>query len=74
MASMVSLVATGVGITLVPQSVCQLQPAGVRYVPISGQAPVAMLWLVAQRSATASSLDAFLRHAEKFFKTNRTTT
>ena len=71
MASMVSLVATGVGITLVPQSVCQLQPAGVRYVPISGQAPVAMLWLVAQRSATASSLDAFLRHAEKFFKTNR---
>jgi len=51
-----------------------VQPAGVRYVPISGQAPVAMLWLVAQRSATASSLDAFLRHAEKFFKTNRATT
>jgi DNA-binding transcriptional LysR family regulator len=68
MASMVSLVAAGVGVTLVPESVCQLQPAGVRYVRINGQAPVAMLWLVAQRSATASGLDNFLRHAEKFFK------
>ena len=49
MASMVSLVAAGVGVTLVPESVCQLRPAGVRYVRINGQAPVAMLWLVAQR-------------------------
>jgi DNA-binding transcriptional LysR family regulator len=71
MASMVSLVAAGVGVTLVPESVCQLQPAGVRYVRINGQAPVAMLWLVAQRSATGPGLDAFFRHAEKFFKTNR---
>jgi hypothetical protein len=41
---------------------------GVRYVRIKGQAPVAMLWLVAQRSASTSGLDNFLRHAEKFFK------
>ena len=39
MASMVSLVAAGVGVTLVPESVCQLRPAGVRYVRINGQAP-----------------------------------
>jgi DNA-binding transcriptional LysR family regulator len=69
MASMVSLVAAGVGVTLVPESVCQLRPAGVRYVCISGQAPVAMLWLVAPRGAAAPGLEHFLRHAEKFFKT-----
>ena len=69
MASMVSLVAAGVGVTLVPESVRQLRPAGVRYVPISGNAPFAALWLVAQRGTTASGLDKFLRHAEKFFRT-----
>ena len=69
MASMVSLVAAGVGVTLVPESVCQLRPAGVRYVRINGQAPVAMLWLVAQQSATGSAVDNFLRHAATFFKT-----
>jgi len=68
MASMVSLVAAGVGVTLVPECVCQLRPAGVRYVRISGQAPVALLWLVAQRTAIASGLDHFMRHAEKFFR------
>jgi hypothetical protein len=45
----------------------------VRYVRINGQAPVAMLWLVAQRTATTSSLEAFLRDAEKFFRMNRQT-
>jgi DNA-binding transcriptional LysR family regulator len=69
MASMVSLVAAGVGVTLVPECVCQLRPAGVRYVRISGQAPVAMLWLVTQRGAGSAGLDNFLRHAETFFKT-----
>lgn len=68
MASMVSLVAAGVGVTLVPESVCQLRPAGVRYLPIRGQTPLAMLWLVAQRGAIPSGVDNFLRHAEQFFK------
>jgi len=71
MASMVSLVAAGVGVTLVPESVRQLRPAGVRYVPISGPGPVATLWLVAQRGTTAAGLDNFLRHAESFFKTRQ---
>lgn len=71
MASMVSLVAAGVGVTLVPECVCQLRPAGVRYIRINGQVPVATLWLVAQRCATPSGLDNFLRHAEKFFKSRR---
>ena len=74
MASMVSLVAAGVGVTLVPESVCQLRPAGVRYVPIRGQTPVAMLWLVAQQGATPAGVSNFLRHAEQFFKTSCRTT
>jgi DNA-binding transcriptional LysR family regulator len=69
MASMVSLVAAGVGVTLVPESICQLRPAGVRYVPIRGQTPLAMLWLVAQRGALSSGVDNFLQHAERFFRT-----
>ena len=68
MASMVSLVAAGVGVTLVPESVCQLRPAGVRYVPIQGQKPLSMLWLVAPRGPTPPAVSNFLRHAERFFK------
>jgi DNA-binding transcriptional LysR family regulator len=69
MASIVSLVATGVGLTMVPESVCQLRPAGVRYIRISGQTPLARLWLVAQRGVPSAGVDNFLRHAEQFFKT-----
>ena len=68
MASMVSLVAAGVGVTLVPESVCQLRPGGVRYLPIAGQTPVAMLWLVAQHGPTSAGVDNFLRHAERFVR------
>lgn len=68
MASMVGLVAAGVGVTLVPESIRQLRPTGVRYVRISGQTPLAMLWLVAQRAATSSALDNFLQHADRFFR------
>jgi DNA-binding transcriptional LysR family regulator len=69
MASIVSLVAAGVGVTLAPESVCQLRPAGVRYVAVQGQTPVAMLWLVAHRGPTSAGVDNFLRHAERFFRT-----
>jgi len=69
MASMVSLVAAGVGVTLVPDSVCQLRPAGVRYIPIHGPKPMAKLWLVAQRGPTSAGVELFLKHAERFFKT-----
>jgi DNA-binding transcriptional LysR family regulator len=68
MASIVSLVAAGVGVTLVPESVCQLRPAGVRYLRISGQTPTAMLWLVAQRGVPTAGVNNFLGHAEQFFK------
>ena len=56
------------GVTLVPESVCQLRPAGVRYITIRGQTPLAMLWLFAQRGATAAGVDNFLRHARTVFQ------
>jgi hypothetical protein len=41
----------------------------VRYLPIHGQTPVAMLWLVAQRGTRAAGVSSFLDHAERFFRT-----
>jgi len=71
MASIVSLVAAGVGVTLVPESVCQLRPNGVRYLRISGQAPTAELCLVAQRGLPSAAINNFLSHAEQFFRRRR---
>ena len=71
MALIVSLVAAGVGVALVPESVCQLRPAGMRYVRISGRPPTAMLWLVAKRGVQLGGANRFLRHAEAFFKSSR---
>lgn len=71
MASIVSLVAAGVGVTLVPESVCQLRPAGVRYMRISGQTPTALLWMVAKHGVQLAGVTNFLRHADAFLKTTR---
>ena len=69
MAAIVSLVAAGVGVTLVPESVSQLQPKGMRYARIIGETPSAMLWLVAQRSDIPSgAIENFMRHAERFLR------
>lgn len=43
MASTVNLVAAGVGVALVPESMCQLHAHGVTYVPIAGDGPKAQL-------------------------------
>ena len=67
LASMVGLVAAGIGVTLVPESVCQLRPEGVRYVRILGQAPVATLSLVSQRGGLFSpSINNFLTRTQRF--------
>ncbi|NPD16111.1 LysR family transcriptional regulator [Xinfangfangia sp. D13-10-4-6] len=55
MASTVSLVAAGVGVTLVPESMCQLQSSGVVYREIVGAKPTAALSLV-QRERPPSVL------------------
>ena len=64
---MVGLVAAGIGVTLVPESVCQLRPEGVRYVRVLGQAPVATLSLVSQRGGLFSpSINNFLTRTQRF--------
>lgn len=68
MSVIVSLVAAGVGVTLVPESMCQLRPAGVRYIRIIGQAPTAKLWLVAKRDVQLASVSNFLQRTEAFIQ------
>jgi DNA-binding transcriptional LysR family regulator len=68
MASIVSLVAAGVGVTLVPESVCQLRPQGVKYVRLNGQAPAATLCLAARSDTPVGPVENFLRYAERFLK------
>jgi DNA-binding transcriptional LysR family regulator len=60
MASIVGLVAAGIGVALVPESVCQLRPEGVRYARILGQTPVATLCLACQPTGHAAAAIANL--------------
>jgi DNA-binding transcriptional LysR family regulator len=59
MASTVTLIATGLGISLVPESMGQLLAQGVTYRPILGPAPVARLALVWQTGTAAEVTRAF---------------
>ena len=52
MASTVNLVAAGVGVAIVPESMCQIHPQGVTYVRIADPAPSAMLWVAHRHSQT----------------------
>jgi len=65
MASTVHLVAAGVGVALVPASMCQLHASGVTYVRIAGDVPRAQLWLAwpahVRLSAAAHNLVALVR-------------
>lgn len=65
MASTVNLVAAGVGVALVPASMCQLHASGVTYVRLSGEVPRAQLWLAypahVRLSAPAQNLVALVR-------------
>lgn len=49
MASTVNLVAAGVGVALVPESMCQIHGHGVTYVRIAGDAPMAQLAVAHRR-------------------------
>jgi DNA-binding transcriptional LysR family regulator len=61
MASTISLVATGIGVTLVPKSMCQLPSQGVRYLAIDGVAPHASLSLTSCETPISSTADYFFR-------------
>ncbi|RKE36439.1 DNA-binding transcriptional LysR family regulator [Paraburkholderia sp. BL23I1N1] len=73
MASMVNFVAAGVGVALVPRSMCQLHAEGVSYARISPPAPTAMLWLAHHRTDKISSvIHAFMRCAETILQARST--
>lgn len=62
--SVINLVAMGVGISLVPESLQSLRPDSVTYLSIDGPAPCARLWLCRNRaSAIAATARNFIRHA-----------
>jgi DNA-binding transcriptional LysR family regulator len=66
MTSTINLVATGIGVSIVPASMAQLNAQGVTYKQIEGPAPQATMALAAQTAeplATAQNFNALvLRH------------
>ncbi|ELC2816048.1 LysR family transcriptional regulator [Salmonella enterica] len=64
--STIHLVATGVGIALVPESMRQLRPSGVHYIDILDVPPGRMLWLCQQHPAFVSNVTRqFMYFAEE---------
>jgi DNA-binding transcriptional LysR family regulator len=62
MTSMVNFVAAGVGVALVPRSLCQLHIEGVSYARLSHPEPTATLWLAHQRTDNLSSVVCAFMH------------
>ena len=58
--SIINLVASGLGVSLVPASLTQVRVAGVRFRPIDGPVPLARLRLVSSRASHAQTLRNFL--------------
>jgi DNA-binding transcriptional LysR family regulator len=57
------LVAAGLGITVLAESLCALQPAKLLYRPLRGKRALSSMWLVASRKPTAVAAD-FLKILE----------
>lgn len=64
MASVINLVAAEVGISIVPRSMTQMRVAGVVYVPIVGNAPVARLACAIRRGEHLLAARNFMRLAQ----------
>lgn len=60
MHTIVSLIAAGIGVSLVPESVCNLRRAGVTYVPLREPAPAAEMAVAYRKGDTSPVLRAFL--------------
>ena len=63
MASVVTLVAAELGVSIVPASMSQLQITGAVYRPIAGEAPVARLALAHRRGETSPIVRNFVARA-----------
>jgi DNA-binding transcriptional LysR family regulator len=61
MASTINLVATGIGVTLVPASMRQLHSEGVKYLRIDGPAPSASLSLASRGDPLPPTAEHFIR-------------
>jgi DNA-binding transcriptional LysR family regulator len=69
MSSTVNLVAAGVGVALVPESMCQLHPEGVAYVQIAAPQPCALLCIAhRQTDKVPFVVSNFMKHAGQFFE------
>ncbi|MGE4526723.1 MAG: LysR family transcriptional regulator [Rhodospirillaceae bacterium] len=64
MASVVNLVATELGVSIVPSSMAQVHVEGVTYVPFCGAAPVAHLALATRRGERSVAVRNFLSLAQ----------
>jgi DNA-binding transcriptional LysR family regulator len=62
-ASVVNLVAAELGVSIVPESMCQLQVSGVTYRPIAGQTPTARVALAYRRGETSPVVRNFIMRA-----------
>jgi DNA-binding transcriptional LysR family regulator len=58
--TIVNLVAAGIGVAVVPASVCTLRPAGIVYRPLADCDARAELWLVTRRDTSAAATRALL--------------
>ena len=71
--STVNLVATGIGVALVPESMSHLQTHRVVYRPIVGEAPRAIMSLAVRGGPTSATLEGFLTTVRTLVAGLRTT-
>lgn len=64
LSSVINLVAAGMGVSVVPASLTQIQVAGVRYVGIQGRAPRATLGLAVHRTHPTPTVDNLMQIAQ----------
>ncbi len=57
LSSIISLVAAGMGVSLVPMTMSQYRAEGVTYLPIGGETPIAQLGIVFRTNAHAPALE-----------------
>ena len=67
--SVANFVATGLGVSIVPASVAQIQVAGVAYLPIRRSAPVARLALATRREERSTLVRQFVATVERVKRT-----
>lgn len=70
MVSTVSLVAAGIGVTLVPESMRQLHASGVKYIPIEAPSPIASIHLVRRERPVPIVLANFCKEIIRIVKSD----